>query len=162
MSDWLTPEQRSRNMSSIRSRGNATTELAFVKGLRAVGIVGWRRHLPSLPGKPDFAFRTQKLAVFIDGCFWHGCPRCYRPPQDNRSYWRTKILQNRQRDRLRTVQLKRLGWRVLRIWEHSLKDARTRQRALASLFSLLAEPERAVPNPIRNHPARLRRRGVGN
>jgi DNA mismatch endonuclease (patch repair protein) len=132
MSDWLTREQRSRNMSSIRSKGNATTELAFIKAMRVGKISGWRRH-PKLPGRPDFVFRSQKLAVFIDGCFWHGCPRCYRLPDDNRSYWQAKINGNRQRDRLRGRQLRNLGWRVIRFWEHSLKHPAARQRAIARL-----------------------------
>lgn len=89
MTDWLTREQRSRNMASIRSKGNKTTEVRFVKLLKAAHICGWRRHQP-LPGRPDFTFRKQRLAVFIDGCFWHGCQMCYRLPEDNRPYWKKK------------------------------------------------------------------------
>lgn len=136
MTDWLTSEQRSRNMSSIRSKGNATTEGAFLSVLRAAKISGWRRHV-DIPGRPDFVFKAEKLAVFIDGCFWHGCPRCYRLPHDNRSYWRNKVTGNRRRDRLRSRQLRRLGWRVLRIWEHRLKNSRARQRVLAKVLSTL-------------------------
>jgi DNA mismatch endonuclease, patch repair protein len=127
MADWLSREQRSRNMASIRSKGNATTEHAFLKLLRAFGISGWRRH-PSLPGKPDFVFRSKRLAVFVDGCFWHGCPRCFKMPGDNRTYWNIKILTNRRRDRRRSRQLRSLGWRVLRIWEHALKSPEGRSR----------------------------------
>jgi DNA mismatch endonuclease (patch repair protein) len=132
MADWLSREQRSRNMTSIRSKGNATTELAFLRILRNARISGWRRHL-NLPGKPDFVFRSGRLAVFIDGCFWHGCPRCYRLPEDNRPYWKAKILSNRRRDRRRARELQSLNWRVLRVWEHSLKSPVGRERVLSKL-----------------------------
>lgn len=100
--------------------------------LRQAGIHGWRRHV-DLPGKPDFVFHSLRLAVFIDGCFWHGCPRCYRPPADNRRYWKTKVTSNRDRDRRRTTELRRRGWTVLRIWEHSLETSALRSRVLAKL-----------------------------
>lgn len=141
MTDWLTHKQRSRNMASIRSTGNATTERALLRLLRGAGIRGWRRHL-SLPGKPDFVFRAQRLAVFVDGCFWHGCPRCYRPPEDNRKYWKNKVLTTRERDRRRTRKLRSLGWRVLRIWEHSLE---TSERSVGVLAKLKSKPRRHAP-----------------
>jgi DNA mismatch endonuclease (patch repair protein) len=118
--DVLTPEQRSRNMSAIRSRGNQTTEERFVQLLREAHITGWRRHV-SLPGKPDFVFPGARLAVFLDGCFWHGCPRCYRRPTSHTSYWDQKLQRNVARDSARRRELRKLGWRVLRIWEHTLK-----------------------------------------
>jgi DNA mismatch endonuclease (patch repair protein) len=136
MADWLSREQRSRNMTSIRSKGNATTEGAFLRLLRNAKISGWRRHL-NLPGKPDFVFHSRRLAVFIDGCFWHGCPRCYRMPEDNRPYWKAKVLSNRRRDRRRTRELRLLNWRVLRIWEHSLKSPVGRERILSKLRRVL-------------------------
>jgi DNA mismatch endonuclease, patch repair protein len=134
VTDWLTREQRSRNMASIRSKGNRTTERVFLSILRQAGISGWRRHL-NLPGKPDFVFRSQRLAIFLDGCFWHGCPRCYRLPQDNRSYWKKKIIGNRRRSR----ELRSLGWRVLRFWEHTLKSPRGRLQAFAKVTLALRE-----------------------
>jgi DNA mismatch endonuclease (patch repair protein) len=73
-------------MARVRSRGNKATELKLVSFLRSEGMVGWRRHLP-LPGKPDFAFPKQKVAVFVDGCFWHGCPKCYTRPKSNLKFW---------------------------------------------------------------------------
>jgi len=134
MADWLSREQRSRNMASIRSKGNATTEYAFLRLLRAAKISGWRRH-PNLPGKPDFVFPSRRLAVFVDGCFWHGCPRCYRLPEDNRSYWQAKVRSNRLRDRRRSRELRSLNWKVLRIWEHSLKSTKGRASVLKKLKS---------------------------
>jgi len=132
MADWLSREQRSRNMSRIKSKGNKTTEYAFIRLLREAGISGWRRHL-ALPGKPDFVFRSQRLAVFCDGCFWHGCPRCYRLPEDNRAYWRSKVISNRNRDRRNARELRSRNWRVLRIWEHSLKSSDGQRRVAAKL-----------------------------
>ncbi len=136
MADWLSREQRSRNMASIRSKGNATTERALLRLLRGARISGWRRHI-NLPGKPDFVFPSQRLAVFVDGCFWHGCPQCYRLPEDNRPYWKAKVLSNRRRDQRRSRQLRSLKWRVLRIWEHTLKSPADRKRVLAKLIKAL-------------------------
>jgi len=136
VTDWLTREQRSRNMASIRSKGNRTTERAFLSILREARISGWRRHL-KLPGKPDFVFRSSRLAIFIDGCFWHGCPRCYHLPQDNRSYWKKKVVGNRLRDRRSSRELSLLGWRVFRIWEHTLKTVRGRAGILVKLRTAL-------------------------
>ncbi len=106
-------------MAAIRSRGNKETELKLASILRATRITGWRRH-QSLPGRPDFIFRRQRLAVFVDGCFWHGCPKHCRMPQGNREYWRRKIAGNSARDHRVTRLLRSRGWRVLRIWGHAL------------------------------------------
>lgn len=128
--DDRTKEVRSRTMSRIRSRGNRSTELRLIALMKAYGIKGWRRHLP-LPGTPDFVFRKERLAVFVDGCFWHGCPNCYTAPQDNKGFWQEKIRSNRQRDRRVVRELRQRGWRVLRIWEHALRpenEARTMRR----------------------------------
>ena len=84
-------------MAAIRSRGNKDTELKLASILRAHGITGWRRS-QRLPGKPDFVFRRQRLAVFVDGCFWHGCPRCTQAPKNNAAYWRAKASYNKRRD----------------------------------------------------------------
>jgi DNA mismatch endonuclease (patch repair protein) len=120
MTDVFTGDQRSHIMSRIRSRGNQTTELRFIGLLKKNKIIGWRRG-SSLPGKPDFVFRRQRLAVFIDGDFWHGNPRRFRLPKSNLDYWGPKIEGNRRRDAANTRRLKELGWRVLRIWESALR-----------------------------------------
>lgn len=122
MTDVFTPAKRSLVMSRILSTGNIGTELKLAKLFRAAGITGWRRHL-SLPGRPDFTFRAARLAVFTDGCFWHGCPRCYRPPKQNSSYWKRKIEQNRRRDRRVDRHLRLLGWRTIRIRECRIERA---------------------------------------
>ncbi len=109
-------------MAAVKGRGNASTELAFLKALRRKRVSGWRRHASALPGRPDFAFRRQRLAVFLDGCFWHGCPRCYRRPASHRAYWDQKLRRNMRRDRLRLAALRRLGWRIMRLWEHQIRS----------------------------------------
>ena len=121
--DVLTPEQRSRNMSAIRSRGNRTTEQAVRYRLVRAAIRGWTLHAHNLPGKPDFAFEKHRLAVFVDGCYWHGCPKCYRPPESNTGYWSEKYKRNKARDRKVRAKLRRGGWKVLRIWEHEVKKS---------------------------------------
>jgi DNA mismatch endonuclease (patch repair protein) len=113
-------EKRSKNMQAIRAKGNKSTELKMVKLFRENKITGWRRHLP-LPGKPDFTFRKEKLTLFVDGCFWHRCPKCYREPRTNAEFWKNKIENNVKRDRRVTSELKQAGWSVLRLWECQLK-----------------------------------------
>jgi len=133
MPDVFTKAKRSQVMSRIRGRGNRTTELTMMKLFRRHGITGWRRHQPVF-GKPDFIFRKQKVALFVDGCFWHGCPKHCRRPRGNGNYWRGKILGNEKRDRLVTKTLRRDGWRVLRIWEHDLHSGK--KIALKTVSSL--------------------------
>ena len=140
MADVLSKKKRSAAMAAVRSRGNKQTELVLAKLLRANRITGWSRH-PSLLGKPDFVFRRHRLAVFVDGCFWHGCPSHCRMPSSNQTYWRPKIAGNKARDTLVVAALRKRGWRVLRIWEHELKKpSRCLARVLRSLS--LAPPER--------------------
>lgn len=141
MPDVFTPAKRSQVMSRIRSRGNRETELALLRVWRAQRITGWRRHreiriphsaLRTFRVRPDFVFPQLKLAVFVDGCFWHGCPLHATKPRHNAAFWRQKLAANKTRDRLVTRTLRRAGWRVLRIWEHEL--ARRREaRLLARL-----------------------------
>lgn len=121
MTDTFSKQQRSEIMSKIRSRGNAATELRFIDILKKHGISGWRRGI-SLPGNPDFAFQTARVAVFIDGDFWHGNPRKFRLPKTNVAYWEKKVLGNRKRDAHINRQLRGRGWQVLRIWQSSLKS----------------------------------------
>jgi DNA mismatch endonuclease (patch repair protein) len=108
-------------MAAIRSKGNKTTEVKLASIFRKQKIRGWRRNF-SLFGNPDFVFPKRRLAIFVDGCFWHGCPKHLRKPKGNRKFWREKVLRNRKRDRTVTRHLGRAGWRVLRIWEHELKN----------------------------------------
>jgi DNA mismatch endonuclease (patch repair protein) len=121
MADWLTPEQRSRNMAAIRSAGtSAERRLAAV--LRT--LFPRRRIIErtkDLPGRPDFYLPGLKLAIFADGCFWHGCPKHGRLPGDNPDYWRPKLARNAARDRAAVRALRAQGIRTVRIWEHDLE-----------------------------------------
>jgi DNA mismatch endonuclease (patch repair protein) len=127
-------QQRSRIMRAIRSRRNRTTELAFASALRAAGITGWRRHLP-IPGRPDFAFKAARVAIFVDGCFWHGCRRHTAQPSTNAQYWIPKIAKTRKRDHRNTKVLQRQGWWVLRFWEHDIEGRST--KCIAKVAAIL-------------------------
>ena len=121
MADIFSKAARSRMMSAIRSRGNRETEVRLARLLRRNKIIGWRRHR-NLPGRPDFVFLGSRVAVFIDGCFWHCCPKHGRRPSSNRSYWLPKLKMNQSRDRRVDRELRTNGWKVVRVWEHELKD----------------------------------------
>ena len=120
MSDVFTPKKRSEVMARIRGRGNKETELALAKLFRAGGIRGWRRHI-AIMGRPDFVFRVQRVAIFVDGCFWHCCPKHSNRPSNNREFWERKLDGNRRRDRIVNATLRASGWRVIRIWEHDMR-----------------------------------------
>ena len=113
-----------QGFSTARRRDGANNgpRLALAVLLRRNRMTGWRRHAPIF-GKPDFVFRIERVAVFVDGCFWHCCPEHSRMPATNRRFWVKKLEGNRRRDRLVTGTLRASGWRVVRIWEH---DIRTR------------------------------------
>ena len=156
MSDVFDTVKRSEVMAAIKGTGNKTTELAFVAAMRSAGVTGWRRHLPfqlelkrrSPDGgsvglkttviRPDFTFRSVKLVVFVDGCFWHGCPIHSRLPQNNADFWVRKLNANCCRDRATDAALRRRGWRVMRVWEHEL-------RATAALMKRLRRRLAARP-----------------
>ena len=135
MSDVFTKAKRSEVMSLIRGRGNKATEMALAKFFRRNQITGWRRN-QKIFGKPDFVFRQMRLALFVDGCFWHGCPKHGTQPAGNRSFWKKKFVRNQARDRLVNKTLRRAKWRVLRIWEHELakkNEARLLRRILGAV-----------------------------
>lgn len=122
MTDIWPTTKRSEVMGLVRSNRNRSTELRLISIFRELGITGWRRN-QDLPGKPDFVFRARKLCVFVDGCFWHGRPKCYRRPASNQNYWDAKIQRNKGRDREVNWKLRARGWLILRIWEHQLRLA---------------------------------------
>jgi len=116
-------------MSRVRSHGNKNTELALAKLFRRNKITGWRKQIEVRIQKsgvsifkvrPDFIFRQSRLAFFVDGCFWHGCPKHGTQPKGNRAFWKNKFARNKARDVLVTRTLRAAKWRVLRIWEHEL------------------------------------------
>lgn len=119
MADFLTPAQRSDVMSRVRGRGNTATELRIIQVFRNRKITGWRRNI-QLFGKPDFVFPAHRVALFVDGCFWHGCSKHASWPATNRTFWRKKLEGNLMRDRLVNHTLRIKGWKVVRVWQHEL------------------------------------------
>jgi len=158
MADVVSKSKRSQVMAAIRSRGNKSTELELVSIFRTHGIKGWRRGT-DLPGKPDFVFIHQRLAVFVDGCFWHGCRWHCRMPKSRGEYWTPKIARNKERDLETGKRLRRLRWRVFRIWEHSLRQP---SKIAARLMAVLGnEPQNGLNAPANasaaTHSAKIRR-----
>jgi DNA mismatch endonuclease (patch repair protein) len=139
MADTITKTQRSKNMALIRSRGNKSTEMALLSLLRKNKISGWRRHSGSIAGRPDFIFQKQKIAIFVDGCFWHGCPKCNLVPKSNKIYWSGKIIRNKKRDRNVSAELRKAGWIIIRIWEHTLKNSKSSQNAVDKIAKIMAQ-----------------------
>lgn len=117
--DVLTPQQRSYNMSRIRGR-NTKPEISLRKALWSAGFR--YRIKNKLPGHPDLIFPHWKVAVFVDGCFWHACPDHSTSPVSNAEFWRRKIEMNVARDRKSNQRLRELGWIVVRVWEHEIRD----------------------------------------
>jgi DNA mismatch endonuclease, patch repair protein len=117
MADDRTPTQRSETMRRIHSR-NTSCELALRSELHRRGLRYSLRK--KLPGSPDVIFVAARVAVFVDGCFWHGCPDHCRRPSTNTAYWNRKINRNMARDESVNQELHALGWRVVRLWGHAV------------------------------------------
>ena len=121
MADVLTTSQRSYNMSQIRSEKTGP-EMHLRELLISNGLSGFEMQPKNIPGRPDFYFSEQKSVIFVDGCFWHGCDRCFRLPKTNKKFWDSKIKLNIARDRAVTKKLKKLGIKIIRVKEHELND----------------------------------------
>ncbi|MDQ1910536.1 very short patch repair endonuclease [Paenibacillus sp. GD4] len=119
--DNLTPEDRRKNMQNIRSTGTKLEE-RISKALWKRGV-RFRKNVKSLPGKPDLSIKKYKLVVFLDSCFFHGCPEHYTVPKTNADYWVPKIDRNRRRDQEINDLYREMGWRVMRFWEHEAKKS---------------------------------------
>jgi DNA mismatch endonuclease, patch repair protein len=132
MADIMSKTQRSRRMASVRQRDTAP-ELALRKALHAIGL-RFRVNVRRLPGSPDIVLPKYGALVFVHGCFWHG-HHCAagRPPATRAEYWVEKLGRNRQRDRRQAAGLRRLGWRVLTVWECQLKTPAAAERTAARL-----------------------------
>lgn len=113
---------RSKTMSSIRGNGNKTTEVSMRMLMVRSGVSSWRMNNRAIEGKPDFFFPSARVAIFVDGCFWHCCPRCGHFPKTRSAFWRAKLVGNKLRDRRTSSNLKTKGIRVIRIWEHALTN----------------------------------------
>lgn len=129
MADVFDAAKRSHIMSRVKGRGNLSTEVRLIRVFREHEISGWRRGSP-LFGRPDFVFPKQRLAVFVDGCFWHGCLSHGSIPATNVGFWQEKLERNKRRDRLVNRELRRQGWRIVRFWQHELKDTKRIMRRL--------------------------------
>jgi DNA mismatch endonuclease Vsr len=112
-----------RIMKGVRGKGNRTTEGRFRAAMVSAAISGWKLNYRQILGSPDFYFPEERLALFVDGCFWHGCHSCGHIPNKNREFWDAKIRRNRERDSRNTSKLRRQGIAVLRFWEHEVRDS---------------------------------------
>lgn len=128
MVDNLTPQDRRKTMRSVKGKGTSL-ERQLSAMLAGMGLSGWKKNVGDITGKPDVVFPQERALIFIDGCFWHGCPHCNRKlPKTNREYWERKIKRNIERDKRNTQALVDNGWGVIRIWEHEMQNAATRSK----------------------------------
>ena len=146
MADTVSPETRSRMMSRVRSKDTGP-ELAVRGALWRAGF-RYRVHDRTLPGTPDISNKSKRLAVFVDGCFWHGCPECYAEPKSNVDFWRAKVRRNRaRRDEVRE-DLERMGFLVVEVWEHEVAgDPDAAVRRLRAALGGRAPPGAANAGP---------------
>jgi len=133
MADVFSKEKRSDIMRRVKSQKNKPTELQLIEVFKEQHIIGWRRNY-KVKGHPIFVFPKQRIAVFVDGCFWHGHDCRNTRPSDNQSYWQKKRERNVERDKATTAQFEARGWTVLRIWECELKK-KNREQLLQKIQS---------------------------
>lgn len=138
MADVFDSKKRSDIMSKVRSNNNKSTELALIKFFKENNITGWKRNYP-VKGHPDFVFLDKKIAVFVDGCFWHGHDCRNTRPSDNAEYWKKKRERNIKHDKEVTAMFENRGWTVIRIWECELKNKN--RSALINKLSILKSKE---------------------
>lgn len=119
MADNLTPEQRHKNMTHIKS-SNTKIEKDITKALWNLGY-RFRKNVKGLPGKPDIAIKKHKVVIFLDSCFWHKCPKHFKKTKSNLEYWEPKIKRNVERDAEINRYYQNKNWHILRIWEHEVK-----------------------------------------
>ena len=109
----------SARMAAVR-HFDTPPELRLRRALWKLGV-RYRTHLRGVPGRPDLGLKGKRVAVFVDGCFWHGCPRCYVAPKRNADFWARKVRYNRARRRRVLAELKREGWTVVQVWGHEVE-----------------------------------------
>jgi DNA mismatch endonuclease, patch repair protein len=142
---------RSAAMAAVKGRNNRSTEWRLRGALVAAGISGWYVRRRDVVGAPDFVFVDARLVIFVDGCYWHGCPRCGHYPATRASFWRAKLDGNRRRDRRNNRRLRRAGFAVLRYWEHELRE--DIRGCVAHLRAALRR-RRAMRDPLRESASR--------
>ena len=123
MMDSVSKRKRSEIMGRVKAKGNKSTELLLRALLSAHRVSGWESNLPTICGVPDVSFPMKHLAIFVDGCFGHGCPKCYRRPKSKKLFWDRKLLKNKMRDRKVNATLRGNNWKVLRFYECALGNA---------------------------------------
>ena len=121
MTDIFCTEKRSSIMKSVHSKNNKSTEIKLIKVFEDNGITGWKRNY-KVKGHPDFVFLDKKVAIFVDGCFWHGHDCRNTRPADNAEYWDKKRERNIKHDKEITLRFEQRGWKVIRIWECELTN----------------------------------------
>jgi len=134
MPDTFSKEERTNIMRQVKSSRNKSTELKLITYFKSNNITGWRRKY-NLFGKPDFTFPKKHIAVFVDGCFWHGHDCRNLKPTSNKNYWDRKIQRNKERDIEVNKFLKTKGWSVIRIWECQLKDSNKVNRLILKIIN---------------------------
>lgn len=134
MADTFSTQERSQIMSKVKSKKNKSTELKLIAFFKSRKIIGWRRN-SKLFGKPDFVFPALRVAIFVDGCFWHGHTCRNVTPASNKDYWTAKIDRNKKRDILVSETLTAKNWKVVRIWECALRKQDILETELSLLFS---------------------------
>lgn len=135
MADIYDKEKRSSIMQKVKSKGNKSTEICLIRVFQEQGIKGWRRGYP-VKGHPDFVFLQKRVAIFVDGCFWHGHDCRNTIPKENENFWKAKIGRNVEHDKAVTQMFVDRGWTVLRIWECELKKKK-REDLLKKLNDIL-------------------------
>lgn len=134
MTDSFSQKKRSEIMKAVKSKGNKSTEIKLIEIFKFHHVIGWRRN-SSLIGHPDFIFPKLRIAVFADGCFWHGHNCRNVNPSENAEYWQNKVKRNKARDEAVTKELTEKGWQVVRIWECEIKKGKFQKFVAAGLFS---------------------------
>lgn len=129
--DRVSRKIRSRIMASVPSR-NTKPEMVVRTALHSAGL-RYRLHDPRLPGKPDIVFPSRKLAIFVHGCFWHGCPHCQKSVGSNQAYWLPKLARNAARDQESLAKLRNIGWKVRVVWQCQLKSETKLQKIVRAV-----------------------------
>lgn len=140
MADVFDKSKRSDIMKRVHAKGNKTTELKLITLFNSYGITGWRRGYP-VAGHPDFVFLDRRIAVFVDGCFWHGHDCRNTRPKDNEEYWSEKRKRNIEHDKQINIRFQERGWTVIRVWECELKK-KNEDLLLGKISPLLPEKTR--------------------
>ena len=142
MVDNLKPADRRKTMQAVKGK-DTRLERRLFSTLAAMRLRGWKKNAADVIGKPDVVFPIRRVAIFVDGCFWHGCPHCRRKlPATNRKYWRRKIERNVALAKSTNRKLRGGGWTVIRIWEHALQNPKDWVRIKTRLDAVVEETKR--------------------